>query len=412
MSQMRIALPNLHRRQKEVWASDARFKVLACGRRWGKTRLGALLCVTTALKGGRAWWVAPSYPMASIGWRLTKRLSNQIPGVNKREVDRLIDYPSGGMIQVKSADNPDSLRGEGLDFLAMDECAFIKEAAWAEALRPALSDRMGHALFISTPKGRNWFWRLWQAGQDPSTSSGQASSAGSGWQSWRFPTSENPYIADEEIEVARQNLPERIFAQEYLAEFVEDAGSIFRRVMDAATATAQDSRVEGHDYVMGVDWGKHNDFTVIAVIDTHDNSLVYMDRFNQIDYQVQIGRLRALCEKFEPDSIIAERNAMGEPLIEQLQREGLPVQAFVTTNASKTEAIDALGLAFERGDIKILPDSVLIAELQAYEMERLPSGLLRYSAPEGMHDDTVMALALGWQAIAAPKWRDISFLSV
>jgi phage terminase large subunit-like protein len=396
-------MPNLHEGQQTVAQHPARFQILACGRRWGKTRLGSLRCIATALQGGRAWWVAPSYPMASIGWRLIKRLSMQIPGVEKREVDRLLDFPGTGSVQVKSADNPDSLRGEGLDFLVMDECAFIKEAAWSEALRPALSDRQGHALFISTPKGRNWFWRLWQTGQDDLEH---------GWQSWRFPTAENPYIAGEEIDSARQNLPERIFAQEYLAEFVEDAGSVFRRVMDAATAVAQDSAQEGHEYVMGVDWGKHNDFTVIAVLDTHTNGLVYMDRFNQIDYQVQIGRLRALCEKFRPDTIIAERNAMGEPLIEQLQREGLPVQAFVTTNASKTEAIDALALGFERGDVKILPDSVLIGELQAYEMERLPSGLLRYSAPEGMHDDTVMALALGWHAIAVPKWRDISFLSV
>ena len=90
---------------------------------------------------------------------------------------------------------------------------------------------------------------------------------------------------------------------------------------------------------------------------------------------------------------------MGEPLIEQLQRAGLPVQPFQTTNATKTSALDALAPAFERGEIRILPDSVLIAELQAYEMERLPSGLLRYSAPDGMHDDCVMSLAMAWQEL-------------
>ena len=90
---------------------------------------------------------------------------------------------------------------------------------------------------------------------------------------------------------------------------------------------------------------------------------------------------------------------MGEPLIEQMQREGLPVQPFTTTNASKQQAVDALALAFERGEIEILPDRTLIGELQAFEARRLPSGLLRYEAPQGMHDDTVIALALAWQGL-------------
>ena len=90
---------------------------------------------------------------------------------------------------------------------------------------------------------------------------------------------------------------------------------------------------------------------------------------------------------------------MGEPLIEQLQRQGLPVAAFNTASATKTQAIEALALAFERGDLRILGDQTLIGELQAFEMERLPSGLVRYGAPEGMHDDMVMSLALAWTAL-------------
>jgi hypothetical protein len=130
-----------------------------------------------------------------------------------------------------------------------------------------------------------------------------------------------------------------------------------------------------------------------------------LERFNQIDYAVQVGRLRALCERFRPAVVVAERNSIGEPLIEQLQREGMPVQPFQTTNASKTVAIEALALAFERGEIAILADPVLVGELQAYEMERLPSGLVRYSAPAGMHDDTVMALALAWSGMGqAPSF--------
>jgi len=224
------------------------------------------------------------------------------------------------------------------------------------------------------------------------------------WAAFRFPTVNNPFIPASEVEAARDGLPERIFQQEYLAEFLEDAGGIFRGIMDAATAEPQRKALAEHEYVMGVDWGKHNDYTVFTVIDATTNELVYMDRFSQIDYQTQLGRLEGVYVRFAPGQIVAERNAMGEPLIEQLQRQGYPVQAWQTTNASKAEAIDALALAFERQDIRIIPDPALIGELQAFEAQRLPSGMLRYAAPEGLHDDTVMSLALAWQGIANRTW--------
>jgi predicted phage terminase large subunit-like protein len=214
---LRVTLPPLHRRQREVADNPARFKVLACGRRWGKTRLGAALCVMHALKGRRAWWVGPSYPVASIGWRQIKRLAQQIPNTVIRESDRLVTFPGGGWVQVRSADNPDSLRGEGLDFVVIDECAFIQEEAWTEALRPALSDRLGGAMFISTPKGRNWFWRLWQRGKVD----------GGEWASWQLPTTDNPFIDPAEVAAACATLPDNVVAQEYHAEFIEDGASSF-----------------------------------------------------------------------------------------------------------------------------------------------------------------------------------------
>ena len=382
-----IKLPPLHPRQREIALDDARFKVAAAGRRFGKTRLGAALCMMTAGAGGRAWWVAPTYPVAQVGWRLIRRMALQIPGAEVRQAERIATLPNGGEIQVRSADNPDSLRGEGLDFVVFDECAFIHEDAWQEALRPALADRKGRALFISTPKGRNWFWRLWQRCIDDHDHE---------WRGWQLPTAANPYIDPTEIEAARLGLPERIFAQEFLAQFLDDAGGVFRRVIDAATAAAQDGMIGGHEYTFGVDWGRSNDFTAIAVLDVTTAELVALDRFNQIDYSLQLARLTALYERFRPRAVVAEANSMGQPLVEQLQAAGMPVVPFTTTAASKQIAVDALALAFERGSLRIIPDATLIAELQAYEAERLPSGMLRYGAPNGMHDDTVMALMLAW----------------
>ena len=202
--------PNLHPGQNEVRKDQARFKLIAAGRRWGKTRLGTLLCLEAGLEGGRAWWVAPSYKMGYVGWRGLQRLGQQVRGAKLSLVNRMITTPGGGEVQVRSADDPQSLRGDGLDLVVLDECAYMKEQAWSEALRPSLSDRKGAALFISTPHGLNWFRDLWQRGQDD---------AFPDWQSWSFKTSDNPFIDKDEIEAARATMLSRIFRQEYEADF-------------------------------------------------------------------------------------------------------------------------------------------------------------------------------------------------
>lgn len=318
-------------------------------------------------------------------------LAAQIPGTEQHRGDRSIDFPNGGFVQVRSADDPDSLRGEGLDFVVLDECAFIAEAAWAEALRPALSDRLGRALFISTPKGRNWFWRLWVKGQDENNEE---------WRSWRFPTSDNPFIAPSEIEAARGDLPERTFQQEYLAEFIEDAGAVFRNIRANLYAGGDAVGLHReHRVVMGVDWGKQSDFTALSVVCADCHKELALDRFNQIDYSFQRGRLQALADKWRVAYILAESNSMGEPVIEQLQRDGLPVYAFQTTAQSKPPLIESLALAFEREEVKWLADDVATLELEAYERKvSATTGRSAYSAPEGLHDDTVMARALANQA--------------
>ena len=394
-----IAMPPLHATQKPVKQSKARFRVLACGRRWGKTRLGSAECVGVGLMGKRAWWIAPSYKMANVGWRLIRRLAAQIPGADIKRGEKAVYFPGGGEVAVRSADNPDSLRGEGLDFAVLDECAFIKDSVWPESIRPALSDRKGGAMFISTPKGRNWFWRLWVAGNDDKIGD---------WKSFHFSTTDNPYIDPEEVATAKNSLPSRVFQQEYLAEFIDDAGGVFRGVMAAATSTEQQQAIDNHEYVIGVDWGKHNDFTVISVFDMDEQRQVLLDRFNQIDYSVQRGRLMAIANRFNDPLVVAERNSIGEPILEQLRNDGLRVwhdhagkPGFYTTVSNKQNLINDWALAFESGNAKILMDDVQIAEHQAYEMERMSSGNFRYNAPSGMHDDTVIASALAWSQCQA-----------
>ena len=388
---LRVELPPLHAAQASVHDCPARFRVLAAGRRFGKSLLGGLEASAVALAGGRAWWVAPSYKMSRPGWRVMEWFAAQLQrrklDVRVNRAERVIYYPSGGEAACRSADDPQSLRGEGLDLVVLDECRQIREIAWTEALRPALSDRGGRALFISTPAGHDWFWRLWQRGNDAAVSD---------YEAFRYPTSANPFIPASEIEDARRELPDRVFRQEYLAEFVTGEGQVFRNVYACATATPQERALPGHTYVVGVDWGRVNDFTVICVIDETTSSLVALDRFTRVGYEAQMGRLVALCDRFQPRLVVPEMNSMGGPLVEDLQRRGLPVRPFVTSNATKTAAIDGLALAFETEAIRIIPDEVLLTELQAFEESRTPLGLRKHSAPEGMHDDCVMSLAFAW----------------
>ena len=395
-------MPRPHSGQRKVIAEARRINTLSCGRRWGKSVLGIDRLVRPALAGQTAAYFTPTYKMLAETWREVSRILSPVTARSNAS-DHRLELLTGGVLDMWSLDNPDSARGRKYHRVVVDEAAMVPklEEAWQAVIRPTLTDYKGDAWFLSTPRGRNFFWTLWQRGQDPEHPD---------YASWQMPTVANPYIDPTEVEAARADLAERVFAQEYLAVFLEDAGGVFRRVQEVAIAEPQDGPVAGHDYVLGVDWGRHHDFTVLALIDLITNELVALDRFNKIEYATQTLRLRALAERFRPEAILAERNSMGEPLIEQLVREGLPVRPFTTTNATKAEVIDNLALAFERGDLKILPDPVLVAELQAFEAERLPSGLMRYGAPEGMHDDTVMALALAWQA--ATRERSFSFAIV
>jgi hypothetical protein len=323
-------------------------------------------------------------------WRILKSvLSPIIKG--KNETERRIEAITGGSITIKSADSEAGLRGAGLNFLVLDEAAMIDEQIWQAALRPTLSDKRGSALLLSTPRGRNWFYRMYLRG-----ASGELD-----YQSWRFPTSTSPTVTHEEIEAARNELPENIFHQEYLAEFTEDGGTVFRNVRDRINLSAEHSPILDSVYVMGVDWAQINDWTVLTVMNAINNQVVDIQRFNQVSWHVQRNRISALADKWGVCSILAELNSIGSPNVEQLQNEGLPVVGFETTSDSKNKLIQSLVLAFERGTIGILDDDILLNELDSFEATRLPSGKWRYSAPSGTHDDMVMSLALAhWCAVS------------
>jgi terminase large subunit-like protein len=345
-----------------------------------------------AVKGNPVAWFSPTNKLMADTWRELRATLAPVMR-DKSEQEKRIELLSGGVIDLWSLDSPDAGRGRKYAVVVIDEAAMIPmlEQAWQQAMRPTLTDLQGSAWFLSTPKGMNYFKTLFNHGQDPERAD---------WASWLMPTSANPFILSQEIEAARLDLTEAAFNQEYLAQFVNWEGSVFRRVTEAATAAEKTVPESGHAYVIGCDWGRAKDYTVFVVLDTTTHAMVAMHRSNQVDYALQRGRLRALYDLWHPQQVIAEQNSIGQPVIEQLTRDGLRIQPFTTTNASKAQAVEALALAFERGDIRILNDAVLVSELVAYQAERLPSGLMRYTAPSGQHDDCVTALAIAWSAVS------------
>lgn len=216
---MRIILPSLHPNQYKIAVSTARFRVVVCGRRWGKTRLGIALSLQYASVGKRVWWIAPVYQTATIAFRLMQKIAQQIPGCMVRIAERVIYLPTGGEIWIKSADRPNNLRGEGIDFAVFDEADYQPESVWTNVIRPALADRAGHALFISTPRVEgSWFHKLFQLGQD---------AANKEWESYNYPSHTNPYLPLGEIEAAKRDMPLLEFDREFLALFVVAPGAVY-----------------------------------------------------------------------------------------------------------------------------------------------------------------------------------------
>lgn len=406
----------LHDGQKQILRAAKRFNTVACGRRFGKTTLGLALGFYGApgspgglSRGFDVGWFAPSYKLLDEAWRSAKGFLRQYIKRTDSQQHRM-ELTTGAALDFWTLEDPDGGRGRKYGVVLVDEAAMARhlQQAWDAAIRPTLTDYKGGAWFFSTPKGRNFFWELHQRGQ---------SDRWADWQAHHAPTVANPHISPAEVEEARKSLPERIFAQEYLAQFLEDGGGVFRRVSNAVDATMptdpHDARPQaGHAYVIGADWGRHNDFTVFSVMDATTRRLVAVDRFTDISYEIQLSRLRALSARFPDAPILAESNSMGGPLIEALQRMRLPVQAFYTSAASKAQIIEALALAFEQGSITIPPVQWLIDELMAFDQERMASGAIRYSAPPGGHDDGVMSLAIAWHGIGYIDAKPLSTVNV
>ncbi len=387
---IRLTLPTWTPKQAAIAASHAKRKILVAGRRFGKTTFFARTACDAFLQGKRILEAAPVAKQTNAFWSKVKRYLRPLMdngAAKKWENDRIIEM-GAGHIQAQTAFDADTLRGDWADLLLLDEYSFMDESAWTVVGAPMLLDRDGDALFAFTPNRRNHAFRLYN----------QAIADDRGiWAAFHGTSYDNPYLTPKALADITADMTEDMIRQEIMAEFLEDQGVVFRNLANCmgAPLDANPEAHKGHRVVAGLDWGKQNDSTATSIGCVDCKIELARDRFNQIDYQFQYKRITSLWWAWGVRSAMVELNSIGEPGFEALQRAGLPVIGFQTTANSKPPMIENLALIFERAEWQFQADRLWTAELEAYERKvNQYTGRSQYSAPEGMHDDTVIARGL------------------
>ncbi|WP_435153405.1 phage terminase large subunit [Haladaptatus sp. DFWS20] len=375
-----------HDGQRTVLNESARFRIVAAGRRPGKSEMAAMALVVFACRHpeSRCAWVSPTYKQSDIGWeQIRAALPETLVASATRSKPRSLELVNGSRIDFRSADRPDSIRGVGLDLLVLDEAAYVPEETWHRVLRPTLTDTEGHLLAISTPNGRNWFHDLFLRGQNDDDWTAYAS--------FQYPTATNPYVSDSEIEEAEASVTQRVFAAEYRAEFTDNTGGVFRNVRECISDYDWEAYDGERPFRIGVDFARHHDYTVIIAVDA-TGTLVHFDRRKGQSWpQIQAAIERAYDQYPGRCRVDSTRD---NKIVADLERAGVSVDPVTFSSQRKQALIENLVTRLEQRELTLPDILVLRHELQAFEYEVTQAGNVRYSAPSGQHDDVVDALAL------------------
>jgi len=394
-----------HPGQLEVHKCKKRFRVLVCGRRWGKTLLACmeLLKFMTQHPGSLCYWLVPRYKqLIPVSDMIREWVPWEIVAKDFRlhKTFRYIELVNGSAVWMHSVEDEDSIRGAGLDFVVLEEAAQMRESVWKSVVRPMLLDSGGKALIISTPKGKNWLYEEYLKGQSPDWPD---------YKSWQRSTYENPYIPKELIEEERKSLPSDIFRQEFLAEFVEGGGTVFRGVRECFRGDVPEhifnvvkyseglrivpkEPITDRTVYIGVDLARHEAFTVFVALD-EDGNLVGFERFRELSFAFQKERLKQFLKYFPRRQILFDARGLGESFLEELRREDIWVEAIKLTNPLKTQLINDLAAKLDERKIRGPAIKELIEELEAFTYHISSSGNVIYEAPANWTDDCVLALA-------------------
>ena len=379
--------------QKQVYSDPTRFKVIVAGRRCGKSRLSAVALLVEGLKcpqGSAVMYVAPTQGQArQIIWDLLMDLGREV--IASSHVNNMdITLINGAKIYVRGSDRPDTLRGVSLTFLVLDEVADIKAETWEKVLRAALSDKKGKALFIGTPKGRNWFYDMYNLGLDGTDPE---------WKSWHFTTKDNPLIDPKEIEGAKKTLSSFAFKQEYEASF-DNAGTDLFKDRWIKYGEEPDNGV----FYISIDLAgfenlnysearkKKLDMSAIAVVKVTDDGVWFVKKieYGRWDIKEAAQRILKNIREFQPVGVGMERgtirNAVLPYLSDMMRSNGVYAHIQDLTHGGKKKAeriVWALQGRFEHGKIILNEEE---------DWEEFVDQLLMFPTPQ-VHDDLIDALA-------------------
>jgi hypothetical protein len=407
--------------QREVFNHSARFKVLNCGRRWGKTVLAAKLILSKARKQRQMlWWVAPTYRIVKRGYKEVLRqlppgvLARPAPPDTNFDAGRpnILHFKNGTVMEFYSAERPEGMLGEGVDFAVLDEAARMKSSTWNETVSPTLMDRLGGALMISTPRGRNWFYREWQKGQDPDERD---------YASWTFTTQDNPALPEGEADRMAAQMPQMEADQEIYAKWLAAGSTVFvippKSVQEPATIledfTIAEQRPKGF-VVLGVDLARTHDWTVLYGANSHNRRNCYFERLQSVSWPEQKRRIRRAVRTLkrggaEEVLIMVDSTGVGDPIYEDLSNDGFDVVG-VNFTTFKDKMVRLLAKDVEDRSAFLLPQRLV--EFEDYELEMTEAGRIKYHAPEGAgnFDDAVAAKMLSHWGMINEAVGDITVL--
>lgn len=293
---------------------------------------------------------------------------------------KTLTFDNNSFIDFGSAESPESMEGFEYDYFILNEAGIIlkNDSLWDNTLQPMFKNAKGGRV-VGTPRGKNKFHKL---------------SKLEGWCHYHFTVYDCPFYTPDKIEEIKQTSPQEAFRQEYMAEFLEGTGSVFRNISNCYTNRKDDEVIQGTNYVMSVDLAKHVDFTVILIADKDTKEVVQMERFNKLDWGIQKKRIINTYTKYKCSEAIIDSTGVGDAIYDDLVNSGLRIKPFKFTNATKNLGVRNLSVAIDNQSIKFYPYEIIVNELELFEYTLSPSGTMRYNAPPGYHDDTVAALIL------------------
>jgi predicted phage terminase large subunit-like protein len=397
--------------QEEVYADEHRFKVVAAGRRCGKSRLAAVKLIAYAMNGkpGKVFYVAPTQGMArDIMWDVIFELASDII-IGHNVNNMTITLAGNNTIYLKGADRPDTLRGVSLKYLVLDEYAFMKKDVWETILRPALSDMKGEALFIGTPEGRNHFYDMYIMGAAQANDLIQHAE----YKSWTFTSYDNPFLDESEIEAAKESLPGWAFRQEYLASF-DARGSEFFDVEEFEYYEEKPKTVVG-DYYIAIDLAgfetdvraktkrRDNSAMAIVLVDGEGNWWVEELKYGRWTLDETVREIFEAVQRYKPIAVGVEKGiaqqAVMSPLQDMMRSRHKTFRIDLLTHGNKRKEdriLWALQGRFEHKKIKLKRDKEWNATF-VDEASAFPSKLV--------HDDLLDALAYIDQMAIVPYFE-------